>query len=113
MPGAANNGFDPEDFAKLMASFDTGNPSEAEATNAGRMLRRSLASNGLGLVDVMGRADVMQALEVRLQPVREESPQLKEAFAKITQLRMRWRVNGKSRPTCARSYPLARLREAA
>jgi hypothetical protein len=83
---SANNGFDPEEFAKLMASFDTGNSSEAEAMNAGRLLRRSLVKNGLRLVDVMGRADVMQALDARLQPEREESPQLKEAFGKITQL---------------------------
>jgi hypothetical protein len=86
MPGAASNGFDPDEFAKLMASFDTGNPSEAEAMTAGRLMRRLLVNNGLRLVDAMGRADVVAALDARLQPVREESPQLKEAFGKITEL---------------------------
>jgi hypothetical protein len=34
----------------------------------------------------MGRADVMQVLDAQLQPVREESPELKAAFLKITEL---------------------------
>ena len=86
MPGAASDGFDPEEFAKMWARFDTGNPSEAEAMNAGRMLRRTLVSNGLRFVDVMGRADVMQALDAQLQPAREESPELKAAFLEIAKL---------------------------
>ena len=53
MSSAVNNGFDPEEFAELITSFDTGNPSETEAMNAGRLLRRLLMS-GLRLVDVMG-----------------------------------------------------------
>jgi hypothetical protein len=88
MPGAAIK-FEPDeldDFAKYMARFDLGNPSEAEAMNAGRFLRRLLVKKGVRLVDAMGRADVMQALDAQLEPVREESPELKEAFGQITQL---------------------------
>lgn len=87
MPAAAKNDFDAERFAALWASFDTGNPSEAEAINAGRLLRRSLVSNGLRLVDVMGRADVRQALDVRLKPVRHENAELIEARKKAEEWR--------------------------
>ena len=45
-----------------------------------------LANNGLRFVDVMERADVKQALDAQLQPVREDSPELKEAFGKGTEL---------------------------
>jgi hypothetical protein len=83
---ASSNSFDPEEFVKLIASFDTGNPSEAEAMTAGRLMRRSLVTHGLRLVDVMGRPDVIQALDDQLQPVREESPELKEAFQKVADL---------------------------
>lgn len=86
MPGAASNGFEPERFAALWAGCDTGNSNEAEAVNKFRALRRMVVADNLRIVDVMGRADVVQALDVQLQPVREESPQLKEAFGQITQL---------------------------
>jgi hypothetical protein len=86
MPTQPIKGFDPEEFVKLIGSYDTGNPSEAEAMNAARLIRRMLVSNGLRLVDAMGRADVMQALDAQLQPVREESPQLKAAFVEIAEL---------------------------
>ena len=78
--------FDAEGFAKLMARFDTGNASEAEAMNAGRALRRMVVSDGLRIVDVMGRADVMAALDAQLQPVREDSQELKAAFIEIARL---------------------------
>ena len=86
MPVSSQNVFDAGEFAKLMARFDTGNPSEAEAMNAGRALRRLVAAHNLRLVDVFERSDVKQALDDQLQPVREESLELKEAFAKITEL---------------------------
>lgn len=79
-------GFDAQEFAKLMARFDTGNASEAEAVSAARMMRRMVASEGLRFVDVMERAEVKKALDAQLQPVREDSAELKEAFAKITEL---------------------------
>jgi hypothetical protein len=78
--------FDPVEFAKLMARFDTGNSNEAEAMNAMRVIRRMVVSDSLRFVDVMQRADVKEALDIQLQPVREESPELKEAFGKITEL---------------------------
>jgi hypothetical protein len=37
-------------------------------------------------VDAMGRADVMRALDAQLEPVREESPELKAAFLQVAQL---------------------------
>jgi hypothetical protein len=78
--------FDPVEFAKLMARFDTGNGNEAEAMTAMRMARRMVVSENLRFVDVMERADVKEALDIQLQPLREESPELKEAFARITEL---------------------------
>jgi hypothetical protein len=65
--------FDAERFAALMASFDTANPSEAEAINAARVLRRMVAGNNLRVVDALERPDVKAALDARLQPVRQET----------------------------------------
>ena len=78
--------FDAEGFAKLMARFDTGNSNEAEAMSAARALRRMVVSEGLRIVDVLGRADVMAALDAQLQPVREDPPELKAAFVEIARL---------------------------
>lgn len=83
MPGAPTNDFDAERFAALMGRFDTGNPSEAEAMNAARALRRMLVEKKVRLVDAIGRPDVMRALDALLQPVREESEELKAAFLEI------------------------------
>jgi hypothetical protein len=87
MPGTASNGFCPERFAALIARFETANPSEAEAMNAARALRRMVTMNNLRLVDVLERADVKQALDVQLQPVREESPAVKAALEQAGALR--------------------------
>jgi hypothetical protein len=78
--------FDPVEFAKLMGKFDAGNSNEAEAMTAMRMTRRMVVSEGLRFVDVMERADVKEALDIQLQPLRKESPQLKEAIVKIAEL---------------------------
>jgi len=78
--------FDAVEFAKLMARFDTGNSNEAEAISAARVMRRMVVSDGLRIVDVMGRADVMAALDAQLQPVREDSPELKAAFLEVARL---------------------------
>jgi hypothetical protein len=86
MPGGPSNEFDADRFAALVGRYDTGNPSEAEAINAARAMRRMVSSNGLRIVDVLERADVRHALDNLLQPVREESVELKQAFEKITQL---------------------------
>lgn len=86
MANGTSNGLDADAFAKCIARFDIANPSEAEAMNAARALRRMVAREGLRFVDVMERADVKQALDAQLQPVREDSPELKEAFGKVAQL---------------------------
>jgi hypothetical protein len=86
MPGAANNTLDADTVAKMMARFETSNPSEAEAMTAVRMFRRMVATAGLRVIDVLERADVKQALDAQLQPVREDSAELQEAFGKVRQL---------------------------
>jgi hypothetical protein len=86
MPNNDCTDFSPEHFAELMALFDTDNPSETEAMDAGRLMRRLLVATKLRLVDVIGRKDVMQALDAQLQPVREEGRELKAAFLRIENL---------------------------
>ena len=83
MPAKAIYRFDPGTFAKLMARFDTVNSSDAEAMNAALSMRRMVAAEGLRIVDVLERADVKQALDAQLQPVREDSPELKAAFLEV------------------------------
>lgn len=85
MPSVPTGGLDPQLFASLVARFDTGN-NEAEAMNAARAMRRMVSKEGLRIVDVLERADVRKALDDQLQPVREDSAELKEAFEKIRQL---------------------------
>ncbi len=88
MPGAANNnGFDARRFASLMARFDMGNPSEAEAMNAARAMRRMVENAGVRFVDVMERAEVKEALDDQMQPVREHSPELQKAREEASALR--------------------------
>jgi hypothetical protein len=86
MPGAAQNGLEPQRFAALWAGCDTGNASEAEALSKFRALRRMAMAENLRIIDAMGRADVMQALDVQLEPVREESPELKAAFLEVAKI---------------------------
>jgi len=45
-----------------------------------------VAKEGLRIVDVCERADVRKAVDDQLQPVRQDSLELKEAFEKIRQL---------------------------
>jgi hypothetical protein len=77
---------DPGRFAALVARFDICNPSELEALNAARALRHAAANAKLRVIDALYRADVMVALDTLLKPVREEPPELREAFAKIAEL---------------------------
>jgi hypothetical protein len=86
MPGKANDGLNAERFAALWAGCDAGNANEAEALSKFRLLRRMVIAENLRIVDAMGRADVMQALDAQLEPVREESPELKAAFLQVAQL---------------------------
>ena len=86
MPGNANDGLNAERFAALWAGCDAGNANEAEALSKFRVLRRMVIAENLRIVDAMGRADVMRALDAQLKPVREESPELKAAFLQVAQL---------------------------
>lgn len=83
MPAAPNTDFDAARFAALIARFDITNTSEAEAMTAARTVRRGLIEKNMRFVDVMARADVIQALDALLKPAREESPELKAAFLEI------------------------------
>jgi hypothetical protein len=86
MPGANCSGIDAERFAALWAGLDAGNGSEAEAVSKFRALRRMVVAENVRIIDLVCRADVMAALDAQLQLAREESPELKEAFGKITEL---------------------------
>jgi len=86
MPRAAQNGLEPDRFAALWAGCDTGNGNEAEAVSKFRQLRRMVVGEKARIVDLMGRADVMAALDAQLEPIREESPELTEAFGKVAEL---------------------------
>ena len=79
--------FDSEQFAKYMASFDTGNPSEEEALNSARLLRRMCVAIGCRVVDVLGRTGVQRALDERLKPEREKRPELQAAQDEIADLK--------------------------
>ena len=60
--------------------------------NAALMMRRMIAERNMRLVDVFGRADVTQALDALLKPVREESEELKAAFLEVLNS-PNWRVH--------------------
>jgi cytidylate kinase len=59
-----------ERFAALMAGFDTGNPSEAEAISKGRVMRRMAAEKNIRLVDAWELPEIREAVDRQLQPVR-------------------------------------------
>jgi hypothetical protein len=84
MPDTPTTEFNAERFAALVARFDVGNSSEAEAMSAARTIRRGLIEKSVRFVDAMARADVMQALDAQLKPVREDSAELKAAFVEVT-----------------------------
>jgi len=73
-----------ERFAALMAGFDTGNPSEAEAMGKGRALRRMVAGKTLPdgtplrLVDAWELEEIRVAIDRQLQPVRAAVKVVKE-----------------------------------
>jgi hypothetical protein len=72
MPAAqGQDAFDAGRFAALLASFDVSNANDAEASGAGKQLRREARKSGLRIVDLVYRADVMSALDAALRPVRE------------------------------------------
>jgi len=65
-------------FAALMAGFDTGNPSEAEAMNKGRAARRMAIEKGLRLCDAWELPEIRHAVDRQLQPVRAAIEVVKE-----------------------------------
>src|SRR5260370_38938269 len=69
--GQPQNAFDPQRFAALWAGFDTGNTSDAEAKGKAQELRRMAVAEKVRIIDLMGRLDVMRALDAQLRPVRE------------------------------------------
>lgn len=74
-------------FAALVAGFDTGNPSEAEAAGKFRVLRRMLAARNLRIVDVFELPEIRQALDDQMQPVRSEGPELQSTMEQAAALR--------------------------
>jgi hypothetical protein len=61
-------------FAALMAGFDIGNASEAEAICKGRVLRRMAAEKNIRLVDAWELEEIREAIDEQLQPVRGAEP---------------------------------------
>ena len=61
---------DAERFAALATSF-AANASEQEAVNAGRLMIREAHKDGVRLIDLFYRADVLAALDATIKPVRE------------------------------------------
>ncbi len=54
----------------LVAGFEIGNQSEAEAIGKGRMMRRMAVAKGLRLVDVFELPEIRKAIDDQIQPVR-------------------------------------------
>jgi hypothetical protein len=73
-------------FAALVAGFDAGNPSEAEAMGKARMMRRMAVAKGLRLVDVFELPEIRKAIDDQLQPVRGASTDA-AAKAEVEELR--------------------------
>lgn len=59
-----------ERFAALMAGFDTGNPSDAEAKSKGCEMRRMAMAKGIRVVDALELPEIRAAIDRQLQPVR-------------------------------------------
>jgi hypothetical protein len=74
-------------FAALVAGFDTGNPSEAEAAGKFRVLRRMLAARSLRIVDAFELPEIRQALDDQMQAVRNDGPELQAATEQAAALR--------------------------
>jgi len=70
-------------FAALMAGFDTGNPSEAEAIGKVRVLRRMLVEKQLRLVDALELPEIRQALDDQMQPARQQVADTAALLAKL------------------------------
>lgn len=81
MPNAQHNpAINARRFAALLAGFDTGNGSEAEALAKGRALRRMAVDAGMRVVDALELPEVKRAVDDQMGPARSESPALQEAL---------------------------------
>ena len=78
--------FNARRFAALLAGFDVGNPSEEEAVSKARALRRMAANANMRVVDLMELPDVKRAIDDQLQPVRTETPGLRQALEQVAAL---------------------------
>lgn len=88
MPDAqGQNAFDPQRFAAVWAGYDTGNSNDAEAKGKGQELRRMALAEKTRVIDLMGRADVMAALDAQLLPVREKTPDTAALETECAELR--------------------------
>jgi hypothetical protein len=61
-----------ERFAALMAGFDTGNPSEAEAVGKIKALRRMASAAGLRVIDALELPEIREAIDGQMQPMRHQ-----------------------------------------
>lgn len=76
-----------ERFAALMAGFDTPNPSEAEAMEKGRSLRRMAAKKNVRVVDAFELPEIRAALDAQMKPERMEMPDVAALQAENDDLR--------------------------
>jgi hypothetical protein len=77
----------PKRFAALLAGFDIGNPSEAEAMNCARAWRRMAVDCDERIVDLLELPDVRKAIDDQLQPKRIVAQEVMELRNELT-LRM-------------------------
>jgi hypothetical protein len=75
-----------ERFAALMAGFDV-NPSEPEAMNKGRLLRRMAAERNVRLVDAFELPEIRAALDAQMKPERVETPDVAAMETELEDLR--------------------------
>jgi hypothetical protein len=82
--------FSPEEaqrFAALMAGFEIGNASEVEAIGKGRQMRRMAGEKGIRLVDAFELAEIRDAIDAQMQPVRLAVPDVAALETEIEDLR--------------------------
>jgi hypothetical protein len=77
---------DVERFAALVARF-AANTSEPEAMIGGRLMIREAEKEGVRLIDLLFRPDVLAALDAAIKPIREVAPDVGELKAENEELR--------------------------
>jgi len=96
-------------FAGLFAGSDTNNASEEEALAKFRLLRRMTGEAGMRIVDALELPDVRQAVDAQLQPLRAESPELREALERVDTLGLE--LTERTRDVCRLAESLKRSEE--